>query len=321
MPRPIRIEYENAFYHVMNRGRARNNIFHNENHYLIFLKVIEESCKRFGIVIHAYCLMPNHYHLLIQTPKANLSRSMRHINSVYTQRFNKIQKIDGPLFRGRYKAILVDEDSYLIGLSRYIHRNPIEIKSKDRSLLGDLKDYKWSSYPFYLNLLQSPNWLNKDQTLSIFGGYGSDLRQYKLFVEGESDGYNKRKENKTILGDADFKKEVFAKMSHDPLKQERIQKEVNNDIPIEKIIAEVANFFNVSQELIINKQKGRPRSNPARNLAMYLIQEYKDYSLKEIAKLFNLKSDKSSAYALSKAKKDLDVDICDYVKRRLFFYT
>lgn len=222
MPRPIRIEYDNLS--CNEGGRARNDIFLNDFHYLTFLKVIEESCKRFEIIIHAYCLMPNHYHLLIQTPKANLSRSLRHINSVYTQRFNKSQKIDGPLFRGRYKAILVDEDNYLLGLSRYIHRNPIEIKSKD-SLVSDLKDYKWSSYPFYLNLLKSPSWLNKDKTLSIFEGTGSYLNKYKLFVEDEADDYCKRKDNKMILGDVVFKKEVIAKMSHDTLKQEKIQTE------------------------------------------------------------------------------------------------
>ena len=113
MPRPTRIEYNNAFYHVMNRGRARSNIFCTSNDYQTFFKVIEESCERFNCVIHSYCLMPNHYHLLIQTIEPNLGRIMRHVNGVYTQRFNKIKKIDGPLFRGRYKSILVDSGEYL----------------------------------------------------------------------------------------------------------------------------------------------------------------------------------------------------------------
>ena len=129
MPRPPRIEYENAFYHVMNRGRAREAIFHDKVYYDAFLKTLKEAVKRFDCVIHAYCLMGNHYHLLIQTPKANLSRVMRHINGVYTQRHNRLRLTDGPLFRGRFKAILVDIDSYLLHLSRYIHRNPIDMKS------------------------------------------------------------------------------------------------------------------------------------------------------------------------------------------------
>jgi REP element-mobilizing transposase RayT len=183
MPRSVRIEYENAFYHVMNRGRARNNIFFNSDHYLAFLKTIEESCKRFGAVIHSYCLMPNHYHLLIQTPNANLSRLMAHINSVYTKRFNKIQKVDGPLFRGRYKAILVDSDDYLLELSKYIHRNPIQTKNKQNRLVKELQSYKWSSYQSYLNIEKTPNWLNKQFTLSKFKNDSDLLKRYQLFVE------------------------------------------------------------------------------------------------------------------------------------------
>ena len=138
MPRLLRIEYENAFYHVMNRGRARETIFHNEAYYKAFLITLDEASKRFDCVIHAYCLMGNHYHLLLQTPKANLSRIMRHINGVYTQRHNRLKLVDGPLFRGRFKAILVDADSYLLQLSRYIHRNPIEMK---KPLVEDLSQY------------------------------------------------------------------------------------------------------------------------------------------------------------------------------------
>ena len=108
MPRPTRIQYENAFYHVMNRGRGRQRIFHNDAYYQEFLKTLEEAYQRFDAIIHAYCLMGNHYHLLIETPRANLDRIMRHINGIYTQRYNRLKGTDGPLFRGRYKPILVD---------------------------------------------------------------------------------------------------------------------------------------------------------------------------------------------------------------------
>jgi putative transposase len=123
MPRPQRIEYENAFYHVMNRGRGRQTIFHSDEYFQAFLAALAEAQQRFGCVVHAYCLMSNHYHLLIETPNANLSRIMRHVNGVYTQRYNRLQQTDGSLFRGRYKVILVDQDAYLLQLSRYIHSN------------------------------------------------------------------------------------------------------------------------------------------------------------------------------------------------------
>ena len=122
MSRPLRIEYPGAWYHVMNRGRRGESVFRREKDYLTFIELLKETVEMWNLRVGAYCLMPNHYHLLIQTPDANLSRCMRHINGVYTQRFNRNHLLDGQLFRGRYKAILVDADSYLLELLRYIHR-------------------------------------------------------------------------------------------------------------------------------------------------------------------------------------------------------
>jgi REP element-mobilizing transposase RayT len=112
MPRPLRIEYQDAYYHVMNRGRGRQHIFHDDDYFQAFLKTLEEAHQRFDLQILSYCLMSNHYHLLVKTPQPNLGRAMRHINGLYTQRYNRLKKTDGPLFRGRYKAILVEADSY-----------------------------------------------------------------------------------------------------------------------------------------------------------------------------------------------------------------
>ncbi|MCU7815442.1 MAG: transposase [Candidatus Thiodiazotropha sp. (ex Rostrolucina anterorostrata)] len=151
MSRPLRVEYENAFYHVMNRGRGRQQVFREAAYYEAFLDCLKEA--------HAYCLMGNHYHLLISTPRGNLSRVMRHVNGVYTQRHNRLRRTDGPLFRGRYKAILVDASSYLLQLSRYIHRNPIEIH---KSLVQQLDDYPWSSYPAYVGKAKPPDWLSRE---------------------------------------------------------------------------------------------------------------------------------------------------------------
>lgn len=125
MTRPLRIEYPDAWYHVMNRGRRGDNIFADNEDYETFIVLLQEASKMFDLRISAYCLMPNHYHILVQTPRGNLSRAMRHINGVYTQRYNRKRKTDGQLFRGRYKSILVDADNYLLELLRYIHRNPV----------------------------------------------------------------------------------------------------------------------------------------------------------------------------------------------------
>ena len=147
MPRPLRLEFEDAFYHVMSRARGRQTVFHSPEYYHAFLDCMAQARERFAAEIHAYCLMGNHYHLLIKTPLANLSRVMRHINGVYTQRYNRLKHTDGPLFRGRYKAIVVDADAYLLQVTRYIHRNPIETKSP---LVKSLEHYPWSSYLAYL---------------------------------------------------------------------------------------------------------------------------------------------------------------------------
>lgn len=141
MSRPQRIIYENAYYHIMNRGAGRRKIFNERVDREIFLQTLGEACQQFCIEVHAYCLMGNHYHLLIKTPQANLSRAMRHINGVYTQRYNRMNKTDSALFRGRYKAILVDSDAYLLHLSKYIHLNPLSARMVD-----SLEQYEWSSY-------------------------------------------------------------------------------------------------------------------------------------------------------------------------------
>ena len=104
----------------MNRGRSQQTLFHDKKYYQVFLSTLAEAHKRFSVQIQSYCLMNNHYHLLIKTPEGNLGRAMRHINGLYTQRYNRMRKTDGSLFRGRYKAILVEEDSYQLQLSRYI---------------------------------------------------------------------------------------------------------------------------------------------------------------------------------------------------------
>jgi putative transposase len=147
MARPLRIQYSDAWYHVMNRGNRREQIFIDRGDYYAFIDLLKDCVEMWNIRVVAYCLMGTHYHILLQTPDANLSRCMRHINGVYTQHFNRSHGLDGHLFRGRYKSILVDSDVYLLELLRYIHRNPIEAGMFDR-----LGSYQWSSHKGYLKV-------------------------------------------------------------------------------------------------------------------------------------------------------------------------
>ena len=146
MSRPLRIECPGAWYHIMNRGRRAENVFLDKEDYEWFLELLKDSSEMWNVRTAACCLMPNHYHMLIQTLDANLSRFMRHVNGVYTQRFNRFHGCDGHLFRGRFKSILVDKDAYLLQLVRYIHRNPLEAGIVDK-----LDGYEWSSHKGYIS--------------------------------------------------------------------------------------------------------------------------------------------------------------------------
>jgi putative transposase len=125
MARPLRIMYAGAWYHVMNRGTARQFIYHTDDQRHLFLSLIH---LRYQAEIHAYCLMGNHYHLLIRIQRPNLDRIMRHLDGIYTQRYNKSLNRDSPLFRSRYKSCLIEAENYLLQTSRYIHLNPVVAK-------------------------------------------------------------------------------------------------------------------------------------------------------------------------------------------------
>ncbi|MDO9507797.1 MAG: transposase, partial [Thermovirgaceae bacterium] len=144
MARPLRIEYPGAFYHVTSRGNERKDIFKSGTDREKFLSYLKSATERYGAVIHAYCLMSNHYHLMLETPQGNLSWIMKHINSSYTSYFNIKRKRAGHLLQGRYKAILVEADTYAAELSRYIHLNPVGAK-----MVGSPEEYPWSSYRYY----------------------------------------------------------------------------------------------------------------------------------------------------------------------------
>ena len=165
MSRPLRIQFPEAVYHVMNRGAARQPTFVAEGDYQAFLDTLAEAHRLWGIQVFAYSLMRNHYHLCLRTPKGNLSRVMRHVNGIYTQRFNRRHRRDGTLFRGRYKAILIDAEAYLAAVVRYIHLNAVEA-----GIVKMPEDYRWASHRYYLEAKGAPNWLNTQEAVEQIGG-------------------------------------------------------------------------------------------------------------------------------------------------------
>ncbi len=151
MSRPLRLEYAGALYHVTSRGNERKAIYLEDSDFSLFLEVLGEVCKQCNWVIHAWCLMTNHYHLVVETPDANLSTGMRQLNGIYTIRFNHQYGRVGHLFQGRYKGILVDKSAYLLELSRYVVLNSVRARIVSHPGL-----WPWSSYNSTLSLKPSP---------------------------------------------------------------------------------------------------------------------------------------------------------------------
>jgi len=178
MARPLRVEFDGAIYHVTSRGNAREDIFDDDGDRKMFLEVLGKVVNRFNWLCHAYCLMDNHYHMVIETPQANLSKGMRQLNGLYTQVYNRRHRTVGHLFQGRYKAVLIQKESHLLEVCRYVVLNPVRAKATRR-----VEQWKWSSYGGTAGLGKSPPWLAVDWVLSQFGKRRYPAaRHYRRFV-------------------------------------------------------------------------------------------------------------------------------------------
>ena len=285
MSRPLRIEYPGAWYHVMNRGRGGDPVFTDKGDYQKFVELLKETTETWHLRVSAFCLMPNHYHLLVQTPDGNLSRCMRHIDGVYTQRFNRVHQCDGPLFRGRYKSILLDADSYLLELVRYIHRNPVRAGLTQR-----LEDYGWSSHRGYLSRTQRWNWLHKEYVLSMFSENKAErVRRYGRFVAmADKEELSKVYEGKkwpSVLGPEGFVNTI---------KEEFFSRKIDDEVPESRQLAPdpdwikktVCEFYGIDKTDLIRSRRGV--FNEPRNVAIYLSRRLRGDSLREIGDRFGI---------------------------------
>jgi len=305
MSRPLRIQYSDAWYHVMNRGRRREDIFADHQDYELFLMTLRESVEMWGLRIAAFCLMPNHYHLLVQTPEANLSRIMRHVNGVYTQRYNRRHKTDGQLFRGRYKSILVGGDSYLLELLRYIHRNPLRAR-----IVEHLDEYTWSSHRGYLSSSKAWSWLHKSFLLSMFSrNIRKARRDYIDFVsQVESEEITdlfSRKNLPSLLGEDEFVHWVKERFGH-------LRTDV--EVPAARLLAidgiviknVVCQYYGIKRkDLLISK---RGTSNKPRDVSIYLIRRFTGLTLVDIGREFNVTKYSSVSSAIERVKRELSRD-------------
>lgn len=202
MARPLRIEYDGAIYHVTSRGNAKKPIFKDDKDRLAFLDILQQVNHRYNWHCHAYCLMKNHYHLVIETPDGNLSKGMRQFNGVYTQAFNRRHKRVGHIFQGRYKAILIQKESHLLEVCRYVVLNPVRAK-----IVEQAAQWKWSSYRPTAGRGKSHPCLQTDWLLGQFGKKRREAeKKYREFVKagmGEEDLW-KEVQGQSILGEEGF---------------------------------------------------------------------------------------------------------------------
>jgi len=247
MSRPLRLEFSGALYHITARGNERKAIYADEADFEVFLEILDSVCLQHNWVIHAYCLMDNHYHLLLETPDGNLSKGMRQLNGVFTQAMNNKHHRVGHLFQGRYKAILVDKNAYLLELCRYIVLNPLRA-----CMVEKLDDWPWSSWQFTIGNSQSPDWMATGAILRCFSTQRA--RAINAYIEFVYQGVQKliwdKLKHQIFLGDDDFVKKHQAlqsmldgDLSEVPLKQRR---------PIAKPLSEYQQQSATRDEAILN---------------------------------------------------------------------
>lgn len=295
MARPLRIEFEGAIYHVCARGNARENIFRTETDRVRFLELLERSAPRFGGAVFCFVLMTNHFHLLVQTARPNLSSWMQWLSVSYSVNFNRRYHRSGHLFQGRYKSFLVDTGDYLLGLSRYIHLNPVRGRSIGRGTPRErrerLRQFKWSSYRGYAGLIAQFPFIEESTILDgLTGRSEAGRKQYRRFVE---EGLVREIENpfEAIKWQAALGRETFLRKVRDRMKglqnESREITSLRNAVEFASpaaILDNVARKFRVTVKCLTER---RGYGLEARNIAMWIISERCGITLRQIGELFS----------------------------------
>lgn len=262
MARPLRIEYPGALYHITSRGNAGQKIFRTDKDRSVFLQLLGTVIERFHWLCHAWCFMDNHYHLVIETPEGNLSRGMRQLNGIYTQKYNGKYHKTGHIFQGRFKAILVDKDSYLLELCRYVALNPVRAHMIEKP-----EDFRWSSYRSTAGFDKAPPFLVVDWLLAQFSS--NRKRAESLYREFVLKGITQEApwrelKGQIFLGDSQFIRRIKTSLPHDL-----------REIPRSQRFAERPPLSDLASRLTVPDKT-------ARNKTMYEAHVRYGYTLKEI---------------------------------------
>ena len=289
MARSLRIQFENAHYHVTCRGNARQRIYVQDTDRSAFLQLLGRSAEIYQVEVLAYVLMANHFHLLVKTPRANLQEFMRHFNISYTSHFNRAHQRTGHLYQGRYKAFLVEADPYLQEVSRYIHLNPLRLRDQARMSMPEKKEalskYLWSSYPAYLSPRRPRSFVRVEEVLAYFGGDSPEGRRgYRNFLE---EGLAQKLKSPLeigkghgIIGSEEFLKRIKGRFLSGRLRFREVPavRRIIGQVERERILNAVATEFGVSQGDL--RQKGH--RGMARPVLMELLYRYGGLNQREI---------------------------------------
>jgi REP-associated tyrosine transposase len=292
----------------MNRGARHQNIFLNDSDRRDFLRLLKDTIEMWQIEVHAFSFLSTHYHLLISTPLGNLSRAMRHIDGVFAQRFNLRHGFDGSLFRGRYKAILVEKDNYLLEVFRYIH-----LQSVKAGICENPEDHIWTSHRDYLSRQTSEPWLRKDIIFSLFdpkqsGSFKLLDRFVKKGIPPEVDEFYNKQRISPIFGSKNFIQRIKEKyIAPDTVSYEIPDGKIfRSFISIDMISRIVCKDLNIPISDIRNSVRGK--RNEARNTSIYLARKVGGHSLNDIAAYFGSMTYSGVNSAISRVQKELEVN-------------
>ncbi len=309
MARSLRIQYPGAWYHVTNRAPSGRDLFITNADRLIFLELLAIMTQRFGVEVHAYCLMGNHYHLVLHTPRGNLAAAMQHLNSSYAMGFNRRHGLDGPAFRSRYKASLIEADAYLNRAVRYVHRNPI-----GHGFATSCASYRWSSYRSYLGTEHTP-WLGTEAVLAQYGGSLSSLRSdtESTAIDAEIELFFGRSRTSPVLGSSGFAAEALklARHAEETNASRRRAASMISVAEIDKVVAEL-NGLTVPE-------LHTSRSLAARGLrvvALWLARLQGHTLLRELAQHYGFVSYGAASAALHRFRAQRRVRDCNHQLQR-----
>ncbi|NLW35632.1 MAG: hypothetical protein GXY80_09165 [Syntrophorhabdus aromaticivorans] len=293
MARPLRIQYENAVYHVTCRGNDRQDIFADDHDRLRFLSLLQRSSQVYQVSVVAFVLMRNHFHLLVRTPLANLQEFMRHFNISYTSAFNRRHGRSGHLYQGRYKSFLIDADSYLLEVSRYIHLNPVRVggMSSPEEQKRHLEGYPWSSYPDYTGRRVRHPFLETGEVLDLFHDDRKRAkRAYRSFVEkaltSSLPSPLEKGRGHGIVGEKGFLEKVRTALAPSGGSRREVpqKRRLAGKTEPERILHTVASSYKLSEEEILKKSfRGE-----ARQILMEMLYRHGGMNNREIGEMLGV---------------------------------